>query len=65
GTLPVAEGINAKLIGEPWFKHFDKPLIDKYIEAMHKVAENYHELLSINTDASKVGGVALSHRKTK
>lgn len=65
GTLPVAEGINAKLLGEPWFKHFDKPLIDKYIEAMHKVADNYQELLSINSDASRVGGVALSHRKTR
>lgn len=29
----------------PWFKHFDKELIEKYAEAFKKVAANYAELL--------------------
>lgn len=65
GSLPVAEEINTKVIGEPWFKHFDKPLIDKYIEAVRKVAANYRDLIAVNAEGSKVGGVALSRRKTK
>lgn len=65
GSLPVAEKINSVLLGDPWFKHLDKPLIDKYIEAVHKVADNYRELLQFKTESNQIGGVALSHRKTK
>ena len=38
--LPVAETINAKILGDPAFKHFDKDLIDRFAEAVHKVADN-------------------------
>ncbi len=44
GTLPVADGINARLFGDPWFKHYDKPLIDIFVEAIHKVAKNKDKL---------------------
>jgi hypothetical protein len=29
----------------PWFKHFDKEWIDKYIAAFKKVVDNYEQLL--------------------
>ncbi len=44
GKLPVAESVLPRVIGEPWFKHFDKPKIDRYIEAVHKVAANIDAL---------------------
>jgi len=65
GTLSVAESINQRLLGDPWFKHLDKPMLDHYIEAVHKVAANYPDLLEHNQEASREGGVALSRRKTK
>lgn len=40
GKLPVSDNVNYHVIGDPWFKHFDKALIDRYIEAVHKVAAN-------------------------
>ena len=44
GELPVAEGINARLVGDPWFKYCDTALIDVFAEAMHKVARNIDRL---------------------
>jgi len=63
GELPVSDKINSLLLGEPWFKHYDTKLIDCYIEAVHKVAENHKELLADNESAT--GGIALTHRKNK
>jgi dTDP-4-amino-4,6-dideoxygalactose transaminase len=40
GRLPVAEAVNDRVIVDPWFKHFDRPKIDRFIEAVHKVAAN-------------------------
>ena len=40
GSLPVSEAANDRVLGDPWFKHLDKRLIDGYIEAVHKVAAN-------------------------
>ncbi|MBQ6472517.1 MAG: DegT/DnrJ/EryC1/StrS family aminotransferase [Victivallales bacterium] len=65
GGLPVAESINQRLLGDPWFKHLDTQVIDHYIDAVHKVVAHYPELLTHNQIASREGGVALSHRKTK
>ncbi len=65
GELPVSAGINSKVLAEPWFKHFDTAIIDKYIEAVHKVADNYKELLPVNKTEKFMGGLALTHRKTK
>ena len=44
GHLPVAESVQPRVIGDPSFKHFDKPKIDRYIEAVHKVAANIDAL---------------------
>ena len=44
GKLPVAEVANDHVIVDPWFKHFDTPKIDRYIEAVHKVAANVDAL---------------------
>lgn len=63
GELKVAEAINAKILGEPWFKHNDHARIDPYIEAVRKVAANASELLPINDTTPVLGGVALSKRK--
>ena len=63
GELPVASKINTLLLGEPWFKHFDRPIIDRYIEAVHKVADNYRDLLSEKSDEPAEGNIALTRRK--
>ena len=63
GSLPNAEKINMRVLGEPWFKHEDHAKIDPYIEAVHKVAENCEELRPINDTTPIIGGVALSKRK--
>ncbi len=63
GELPVAESINANLFGDPWFKHCDRPLIDRYLEAVHKVAKNIDKLRGLKPENpaysywSRVGGV--------
>ena len=51
GSLPVAEATNAHVIGDPWFRHFDPALIDKYVEAVHKVAANYKSLLGMEDNS--------------
>lgn len=64
GELPVAEAINGKLLGEPWFKRCDTAKIDMYIEAVRKVAKYAaSDLQSINDTTPIIGGVALSKRK--
>ena len=52
GTLPVADKINDYVFGDPWFKHFDKPMIEQYAEAVHKVAANVAQLKGY--DSSKL-----------
>lgn len=42
-------------ISAPWFKHFDKEWIDKYIEAYKKVADNYKDLLEGDDDKVQGG----------
>ena len=44
GKLPVAEWTNAHCLGIPWFRHFDKQVIDRYVEATHKVCAHAAEL---------------------
>lgn len=63
GELPVSDIINSRLLGEPWFKHYDTAQIDRYIEAVHKVAENHQELLAEEQTDSSVGNIALTHRR--
>lgn len=63
GSLPVADSINGRMLGEPWFKTCDPAKIDPYIEAVRKVAANFEELLPINDMTPVLGGVALSKRR--
>ena len=44
GTLPVSDRINGLVLGDPWFKRFDKPIIDRFVEAAHKVNDNLEQL---------------------
>lgn len=39
----------------PWFKHFDKEMIDKYVDVFRKVASHYEELLVGDDDKSQGG----------
>ena len=43
--LNVSETINDRIIGLPWFKLFNRDLVDSHIAAFQKVAENHKELL--------------------
>ena len=63
GSLPNAEKINMRVLGEPWFKHEDHAKIDPYIEAVHKVAANAEELRPLNDTTPIIGGIALSKRR--
>ena len=63
GALPNADKVNGRVLGEPWFKHDDHGRIDPYIEAVHKVAAHFDELLPINDTTPIIGGIALSRRK--
>ncbi len=65
GSLPNADRVNGRVMGEPWFKHCDPARIDPYIEAVHKVAAHAEELLSVNDTTPIIGGIALSKRKGK
>ena len=49
GSLPVADGINERLFGDPWFKKCDKAVIGLYAEAIHKVARNIDKLRGIKS----------------
>ncbi len=63
GSLPVTEGIHERVFSLPWFKKFDRALIENYAAAVRKVAENYGELLSGDTDKGFEQGWALTARK--
>ncbi|MBP1988407.1 DegT/DnrJ/EryC1/StrS family aminotransferase [Paenibacillus eucommiae] len=57
GSLPVSEGIGAKVFGIPWFKHYRPEIIEQYVEAYRKVAANYKELLAEDSgNPGSVGG---------
>ena len=64
GELPNAERVNARVLGEPWFKHCDPARIDPYVEAVRKVAKYAaEELQEVNDTEPILGGVALSRRR--
>lgn len=44
-ALPVAEGINRRVFGVPWFKHYRPDIIEEHADAYRKVAANYKALL--------------------
>lgn len=45
GSLPVTEGMNARVLGVPWFKRYRPAIIEEHAAAYRKVAENYETLL--------------------
>ncbi|MBQ9984862.1 MAG: DegT/DnrJ/EryC1/StrS family aminotransferase [Oscillospiraceae bacterium] len=55
--LEVAESIGKHTFHLPWFKHFDKELIEQYAGAFRKVVENYKDLLQdYPGDPENIGG---------
>ena len=55
--------VNDKVVNDIWFKHCDKPLLDKFIEAFRKVAKYHKDLLPINDTTPLIGQVAFTRRK--
>lgn len=45
GSLPVSEKINDICLGVPWFKHYDRRIINEYANIFKKVIEHHQELL--------------------
>lgn len=55
--LEVSENIGRLTFHLPWFKHFDKELIEQYAGAFRKVVENYKDLLPGDEgDPENIGG---------
>jgi len=56
-TLPVAEDINRRVFGVPWFKHYRPEIIEEHANAYKKVVKNYRALLAEDTgkDAERSG----------
>ena len=46
--------MHRRVVGDPWFKHCDTAVLDKFIEAVHKVAKNVDKLRGIKPDESSV-----------
>ncbi|MDD5727638.1 MAG: DegT/DnrJ/EryC1/StrS family aminotransferase [Victivallales bacterium] len=45
GALPVSESIGEIAFGVPWFKYYEKNIIDQYVGVFRKVIRNYKQLL--------------------
>ncbi len=45
GSLPHTEAVADRVLGVPWFKHYRPEIIDEYVLAYRKVAENADALL--------------------
>ncbi|MCS7015632.1 MAG: DegT/DnrJ/EryC1/StrS family aminotransferase [Gemmatales bacterium] len=45
GSLPVAEGIQERVFGVPWFKRVYSQIIEEHAAAFRKVVENHRDLL--------------------
>lgn len=61
GSLPVTEGVNARIFAIPWFKHYTPAIIDEYVQAFRKVIGNYRELLADDPgDPPRIGNWNLS-----
>jgi len=65
GSLPVAEGIQNKVFGAPYFKKYYPRIIKEHANAVRKVIENYRELLPGDKgDPEDMGGWGLSGIKS-
>ena len=62
-SLPVSEAVQEHAFYIPWFKHFDKPVIESIAAAYRKVAENYADLLEGDEGKKAEGAWGLTKRK--
>jgi perosamine synthetase len=46
GTLPVSERISQFVFTVPWFKHFDRSTIDRYVDVFRKVCFGAEQLVA-------------------
>ena len=66
GPFPVADKINQLMIGDLWFKHFDKKALDLHIAAFRKVAENWKDLKELDKGVKPYdGGAGISDFEKK
>jgi len=66
GPFPVADKINQWMIGDLWFKHFDKKALDLHAAAFRKVAENWKLLKPLDKGVKPYdGGAGLSDFEKK
>jgi len=56
GTFPVAEGIQERVFGVPWFKKYRPELIQEYADAIKKVVSRHDELLADDPGNGPDGG---------
>lgn len=56
GSLPVSEGIQARVFFAPWFKHYRPDDIEEYAAAFAKVIDHYEELLPADPGNPPDGG---------
>jgi len=64
GSLPVTEGIQERVYGIPWFKHYRPQVIAQYAQAYRKVVEHHDELLADDVgNPPGFGGWALTQRR--
>lgn len=62
--LPVTDTLQERTFGIPWFKHFDKKIIEDQAAAFRKVVENHEELLAGDSkEAVSVTAWGLTARK--
>lgn len=62
-SLPVAEEIQDYTFFAPWFKHFDKAIIDQYVSIFKKVVDKHQELLAGDKKIPVKGLGAFTKRK--
>jgi hypothetical protein len=48
--LPVSEKILRRVFEVPWFKHYDREIIEQHADAYKKVLANHRELLADDTE---------------
>ena len=54
-SLPVSEGINNRVFGVPWFKHYRPEIIEEHANAYKKVITNFRALLIEDTNKDAEG----------
>ena len=66
GPFPVADRINQWMIGDLWFKHFDKAALDLHATAFRKVVEHWKDLKPLDRGVKPFdGGAGISDFEKK